>query len=271
APNEEFLVGQDRTIRVFSFGRPLSVERQQDLERFVDIATQFMGDRVYDFISDVVIGEFANNTSHKDAKKDEDEFAGFAFPGNGVVLVNSSILRDDAPVDKGAEGSLFLQTLLHEFGGHLLHGDIRNDPQAREDLEEFAAAVGWRMEEMRENGHDWTAKGADNKPYAPFYATPHTIFMPAGGSPTEYGTANPMETAGETSKHMMLGSKVMDMMTETDSAWFAYLQKRLLKPGEVMGDQPIATPLERKPITITRYTGTDIRYPQSEPLSISTL
>lgn len=253
-PKEQFIIGQgERSIRVFNFGESLSTERQKDLEDFVDIATQFMGDRAYDLMSDVIIGQFAD--------KDKD-IGGFALPGRGVIKINSVILPDDAPTDKGAVGSSFLQALLHEFGGHLLHGDTRNDPQARADLERFAEAVGWDIKGMKKNGHDWSAKNADNQPYAPHVVDSALPELSAsGGSPTEYGTESPRETLAETSKHAMIGSKVLDVMSEASGAWLDILQKRLLKPGEVMGDRPIATPLERKPITIARYTGQAIRYP----------
>jgi hypothetical protein len=260
APDEEFVVGQgERSMRIFNFGEPLSAERQEDLKQFADIATQFMGDRAYDFISDVIIGEFRHNAH--DPKNDTHSNAGFGWGGRGVVLINSAILPNDAPADETATGSSFLQTLLHEFGGHLVHGDIENDSQARADLEQFAEAVGWDLSGMKEDSHDWNAKGADNRPYAPHHAAPNAISMSPGGSPTEYGTANPKETFGETSKHMMVGSKVLDIMSETNDAWLDTFQKRLLKPGETMGDRPVATSLERGPIHITRYTGEAIRYP----------
>jgi hypothetical protein len=264
APDEEFVVGQaDRSLRVFNFGEPLSAERQKDLEQFVEIASQFMGDRAYDFISDVIIGEFALD-AHDQKSNAQHGYAGFGWSGRGVVLINTAILPNDAPVDETATGSSFLQTLLHEFGGHLVHGDVRDDPRARTDLERFAEAVGWDIKGMEADSHDWNAKGADNRPYAPLYARPNAVLMPPDGSPTEYGTTDPKETFGETSKHMMAGSKVLDIMPETSGAWLETLQKRLLKPGEVMGDRPIATPLNREPVHFTRYTGASIRYPWQE-------
>jgi hypothetical protein len=258
-PGEVFVVGQEgKGVRIFNFGAPLSAERQEDCKKFVDTVSQYMGDRMYDFVTDIVIADFADTQKGKGA--DSHDIAGFAYVGHGLILANTAIVPDDAPRDETAEGSSFLQTLTHEYG-HLFHGDVRQDAQAREDLETFASDIGWDIEGMQEDGHDWLAKNADNQPYAPLYARPNTITMPPDGSPTEYGAKNPKESLGETNKHAMLGSSVMAEMTETNDAWLTHLQTRMLRPGETIADRPIASPLEHKPITMTRYSGADIRYP----------
>jgi hypothetical protein len=103
-PNEQFIIGQgDRVIRFFNFGEPLSEARQADCRRFVDLFSQWAGERAYDFITDVVIGDFAPD------EHDGQEKGGYAHTGYGLVLMNTAMLRDDTPTYPGvAEGNAFL-------------------------------------------------------------------------------------------------------------------------------------------------------------------
>jgi hypothetical protein len=149
----------------------------------------------------------------------------------------------------------------------MLHGNVRADPKAHKDLTIFAGEIGWDVEGMRKDGHDWRPRTADNGPYAPNYLTPMSIIVPLGpdtGSPGENGTISPLESSADTTMHAMLGSSVLSKLPGTRDAWIQHLQRRLLKPGETPADRPIVVPRERVPITSERRTGADILYPRTQ-------
>lgn len=295
-PTEQFIVGQgEKGVRFYNFGEPLDKGHQEDLRKFVDVATQYMGDRAYDLLQDVIITDFAkrkaetlveDDTSGEadeyDEKEKKETSLGFTHPALGEVLfINSKVLNRETSDRENLDASRLLQTLTHEFG-HLVHGF---DDQARDELHEFAEAIGWDFDKMLSDALlGKVSDPADYRPSSVYGAEGSTAIAADGtkkrmildkysslasqgddsvqstkflGSPTEYGTKSPDESSADTSKHAMLGSILVNhLMPHTRDAWLTHMEKR--RGG------PITAPLRHKPIALERRTESDILYPRTK-------
>ncbi|HKX72732.1 MAG TPA: hypothetical protein VJM32_01820 [Candidatus Saccharimonadales bacterium] len=294
-PTEQLIIGQEgRGVRFFNYGEAMSAESREDCRLFIDLATQYFGDRVYDILSDVVVMPFDQQKMRTEQGKQEDEgydTDGFVSPGfSGVIFVDSAVMREGRAshgrLDDGV--SRLLEVLMHEFG-HVLHG---HDEEAKRNLLEFASKVGWNVDAM----HADNPSGApfqDKEPFAPNYdfvvthkdgrterlspeeySDKYETFdddgNPVGespdyyyaGSPTTYGEKSPEETFAETTSQTILGNFVVSHMPETRDAWLEHAHNRILKPGETRDDRPLAAvPVNRAPIDADHRTGDDILFP----------
>lgn len=288
-PTEQVIIGQKgRGVRFFNYGEAMSEARLEDCRKFIDIATAYFGDRVYDILGDVVIAPF---DQQRDLGRQEGKPDTEGFIPNGtdkVLVVDAKLLADEeqetsARLDDEGAGR-FIEVLLHEFG-HLLHG---NDPEAERELLEFAEEVGWDVKNMLAKEPEWTSRYADLAPFVPSddyvvkredgttermslteyydryddeYDDEGNIVRPGLdyhrlGSPTGYGETNPKETFADTTAYALLGTYVMRMMPDTHDAWLRHAERR--------AGQPLATPINRAPIVVDRRTGQDIVYPETE-------
>jgi hypothetical protein len=273
-PTEQFIVGQGKKgIRVFNFGEEMDVKRQVDLIKFVDIATQYFGDEVFDLTTDIIISPKVGEDGNTQ---------GFVNPTKPhAIFIDSNVLAIDESDNKplAEEGnSLFLNVMVHELG-HFLHGFNKKDYSK---LMEFAEKTGWDVDGMLKYLPLWKIQPASKvMEYAPergymvkgdngkfqfidteTFEADFTHLKPEKmpehylvGSPTDYGEMNPKETSAETTAHVMLGRHVTHNMRETRDAWIEHMQK----DGRV-----IAGPINRKQIILERRTGSDILYPVTE-------
>ena len=274
-PTEQLIIGQEgQGIRFYNFGQPMAAEKIEDCRRFVDTMTQFLGDRTYDFVEDVIIADIDR------AKNDASGRVNPAMPH--TIFLDAGLLEVGELYEDGAEGDIsrFLASLIHE-GGHTLHGtDDESEPGG---LDSFAKEIGWDMSAMKRDRFP-----KDLRPYGPSVAyevktqdgslsmtreefdNRYGMLEPAqrpeytlSGSPTVYGQKNPYESYAEVTLSAMAGRLVAEHMPEVRDAWLSNVQHRILKPGETTEDRPIATPINRAPIVVDRRTGDEILYPRT--------
>lgn len=289
SPTEQLLVGQgDRKVQFLNYGGEMSQDRLNDVQNFIELLTQYFGDKVYDLLKNVVIAPFAR---HNETEPRREDAVGFVKAGiSGTIFIDSDLLRDDnQEMGSRIEAGYFLKVLVHEFG-HLLHGSKDED---NKQLLEFAKSVGWDVERMVADEPNWNSGYADLNEYAP--SGDYVVTMDDGtkqrmdwgeysdhhsdeygdegevikqgkdyyelGSPTSYGETNPMETFADTTAYALLGHHVTENMPETRDAWIEHAQKRILMPGETEADRPIAASVERKPLEIEHRVGAQIELP----------
>lgn len=289
-PTEQLIVGQgDKGVRFYNYSHAMNEEQVADCIRFVDILSQYMGDRTYDIVQDVVITDFYQ-------PPDGEVLDGFAT--QGVAFIDGALLHPDASRSSvvGEQVSNFLRVLVHE-SGHLIHG---HGEQEDVQLDTFARDIGWDLEPLEQDGKSWRSSGEDYKTeYAPqSYRDAIKVTLPNGqsevmgygeyldrfeeaydeegndlrppfefagkGVPSSYAQKNPMESSAEVTTYAMLEGEAMDNMPQTRDAWLEHLQQRVLKPGERPEDRPIASRLDRLPVVCERLTGNDILYPVTE-------
>ena len=230
---EEFIIGQaGKGIRFLNYGDDLEPQAVEQCTRFVEYLSQYVGERLYDFVTDVVISKFPEydpdlnfdmSRSLSGIRGAEAQTAGFTDDRvPGVIFTDAELL--DIRTDPSLDGEFLLSTLIHE-AGHLIHG---SDVAGMQALQQFAGAIGF------EQGH---------------------------GSPTTYGLTSVKEAFAETARYTLLSHDPTAISPDTNDAFLALLQDRMLKPGETQNDRPIATPVNREPIVVERRVGDTILYP----------
>ncbi len=286
SPTEQYIVGQEgRGVRFYNFAAPMDQERLADCRKFVDILTQYFGDRTYDFVTDVVITDFTQSANKPRTN-------GVTSKHGQVMYINAALLEpDNQSAHHHIKAAAFLKTLVHE-SGHLIHGF---DTPAQEQLLKFAKTVGWDVDAMLKEVPDWQSEYADVASYGPPDEA-YAVTLPGGtqkhmdrdeaekhgvwtydangkrvgpdyyhvGSPSLYGATRPQETSAETTAYSLLGNFVTQRMPETRDAWLEHMQQRVLLPGETPEDRPLATPLNRAPIEVDHRVGNDIVYPRTK-------
>lgn len=277
-PSEQFIIGQaGRGIRFFNFGQPLTAPQVHELQLFVDEANQWLGERLYDDLTDVVFAPIDQHCADAHKNMEMHGYTEAHLPG--VFFVDSNILLDAWQHHQKALKVSWLRQVLHHELEHLGHGESNQQIAA---LEEFAARIGWDVagaNAARAKGlidlsayapaNDYMVQLPD-KSYVRMTAAQYKAAFPgenlrryALGSPTLYGNKNFCEAYAETGTQIRLGDLVARQMPETRDAYLEHFQQRLLRPGETAADRPIATPLNRPPIVVERRTGNSIIYPST--------
>lgn len=265
-PTEQLIAGQDgRGIRLYNYGPPMTEEQQEAFRLFVDKATQFFGDKVYEVLSDVVIADVA-----EEHRKNMLGFVLKELPH--VFFLDERILTDYSM------GSI-TNTMAHELG-HLLHGLSKPD-EAR--LLKFAEAVGWDTAGLVKAIGDKDISDVDVKAFGPaaavvtvrkknpekgnrtmsrkrFNKKPEAVrnrIVGIEGLFTDYSYKNPQETSAETTE-VFVAHDTQTMATFNPTVRDAWLDHM----ADIAGpDRPLATPLDRAPVVLDHRTGKDILYP----------
>ncbi len=280
-PIEQLVIGHDnKNIRFFNFSdHPMSYDRVADCERFVDTITQLFGDDAYKYVTDVVIAPMKKTNENAESGRVYRNFEGVLFVDSGLLELQGT---DFVENENHINASKFLYVMTHEFG-HALHG---HGYENTKELLDFAKRMGWDVDALQSQSPLWAAGIGDAAKFAPSngvivrhqdgakevmtedaYIDQHgepydqdgklLSNVHFSGLPTDYSEVNPKESYAETTAELLLGSFVINHMPEVRDAWLDHAKSR----------GPLASPIDRTSITVTRNTGDSIVYPTIESVN----